>query len=409
MINNRKLFKNSIYSLGGKVVNMIVNFGGMAILARLISPEEFGVFAIILSVQMLFQAVLDMGLGPVYVKSRTITTAFVSSFFTINVILGLLNVIYLLGSIFILDYLYENINFAKYIILFSFSVVFLSLGLIYQFHLVRGENFDKIFFVNVISNILSLVIAIGVAYYGYGVLALILKAVSVNFFNLLLLYFYNRELKITLVKLKIIKRYMNEIRFGFEIFINRVMNGLFNSLDRLIIAKFYSISILGNYNNAKNLVSISDLVIRTSLSSVIFSHLEKNPEKKQNYIKYYFIILVISSIFPLILFLWGDNIILFWLGDKWQEASLFIKPLAIFAVGDIIKGVSTMIAMHENNMKSINIFNLFISILMILTLFVGGIIHISIVSIILIVSILWFTGWGIYFLKVMLYISKGME
>lgn len=82
------LFKNSIYSLGGKVVNMIVNFGGMAILARLISPEEFGVFAIILSVQMFFQAVLDMGLGPVYIKKKTLTTEFISSFFTI-IILGL--------------------------------------------------------------------------------------------------------------------------------------------------------------------------------------------------------------------------------------------------------------------------------------------------------------------------------
>jgi len=390
------LLKNSFYSLGGKVVNMILNIGSMAMLARLLTPKEFGIFAVIMALQAFFQPILDMGLGPVYIKKEEITEDFKNSFFTINLFLGCLNIIYLIIIGLFIHYFVNGVLF-EYIFIFSLSIFFTSLTLIYNFHLTRELKFKELFYFNLISNISSISMAIVVAYFGYGIWALIFKALTMSLVMFLLVYFYTK-IKFKVVSLEVIKQYLEDLKFGASIFINRIINGLFQSFDKLIIAKFYNTYLLGNYNNAKNLAIMSDSVIRTSLSGVVFSYMEKH--NKTDYLKYYGIIFLISSLLPLLLFLWGDKVILLWLGEQWVEASKIIRPLSIFAIGMILKGIITMIAMHNKNMKTLNIWNVLVGFCFLLILLILSFFRYNLINTLYIISMFFTLSWVLFFVKI---------
>ena len=401
------ILKNSYYSLGGKVINIIITMGGMAVLARLLTPNDFGIIAIILGIQTFFNSILDMGLGPVYIKKKVLTTAFVSSFFTINVYIGIANVVYLIGSIFIVNSVYDGMDYTNYILLFTLSVIFTSISLIYQFNLTKTEQFNKLFIVNVMANVFSLLIAIIMALLDYGVYALIIKIIAYSLFSMILLIYFNSNLKLKIVSFNIIKRYIIELKFGIEIFFYRITSGAFDAFDKLIIAKFYSTEIIGNYNQSKNLAMMTDSILRTSLTTVVFARLEKMQDMKQEYyLKYYGIIFLISLIVPIIFYFFGDYIILVWLGSQWIMASLMIKPLSLFVIGSIMKGIITMISMHENKMKTLNYVNIFISITFLCLLLFFLKMQIELLSILYYISSVWLGLWFVSLLIVLFYHTR---
>ena len=90
------ILKSSSLSLFTKAIETILSLVLLAILARLLEPKDFGIFAIVLAVQALLQPLVDMGLTSAYIKSKNPTSELQNSFFTLNIMLGVFNVLVLL-------------------------------------------------------------------------------------------------------------------------------------------------------------------------------------------------------------------------------------------------------------------------------------------------------------------------
>lgn len=346
------MIKSSTYSLGTKAIETILNLSLLAILARLLEPKDFGIFAIVLAVQALLQPLVDMGLTPAYIKAQNPTVVLQNSFFTLNLMLGIFNVLILLILAPIVSMIYEN-NILLYLItIFSISVIFNSISRQGYAQLTRDKRFDKLMMVSLVANVITFAISVYFAYAEYGVWVLIIKAISLNIVSAFMIHYFVKS-KYKVASWNTIKQFTVELKFGFEIFINRVLNGVFNASDKFIFGKLFGTELLGHYSNSQQIARMADTHIRMPITSAIYSHLERygDGDKKDFYDKFASIVFLVTSLFTGLLILEGDVLLVYFLGEKWTFATEYIQPLGLFAIGMVFKGIYTIISMSENNMR----------------------------------------------------------
>ena len=117
------IINNSIISIGSKFFEFFILITSAIFLARLIPPSDFGTFAIIYATYALFSGFLDVGLSQSYIKAKEESQDLKNSFFTINIVLGLITTFLLVISAPIISYIYEDSILFELMLVFSSSVL----------------------------------------------------------------------------------------------------------------------------------------------------------------------------------------------------------------------------------------------------------------------------------------------
>lgn len=349
------VLKSGTYSLATKAIETILNLALLAVLARILEPTDFGIFAIILAVQMLLQPLVDMGLTPAYVKVDNPTNQLKNSFFTVNVLLGVLNFSILILIAPIISSIYDNDLLLKLILVFSFSVLFSSFSRQGYAQLTRDKKFDKLMIISLLANISAFIVSLYAAYSDFGVWTLVIKSIVLSVVSMFFIFYFS-ETKYKMEKIKTIKTFKTEFKFGFEVFVNKILNGINSSADKFLFGKIFGLELLGNYSNSSQISRMADTHIRMPITTAIYSHLERySPnDKKAFYDKFTSLVLLMTSMFSGLIILEGNVLLIYFLGDKWVFASKYIQPLGLFGIGMVLKGIYTIISMSENTMKKLN-------------------------------------------------------
>jgi O-antigen/teichoic acid export membrane protein len=345
------IIRNSSVSLATKAVETFLNLALLAILARLLDPKDFGVFAIILATQALFQPLIDMGLGAAYIKAKEPTKDLRNSFFTLNLALGVFNVAILIIAAPLITHIYADELLLPLILTFSISVLLNSVSRQSYAQLMRDKRFDSLLKVSFFANIVTFFVSVYFAFQGVGVWVLIIKAIMLSLVSTILLFYFTRT-GYNLVMFSTIKRFTKELKFGLEVFLNRLLNGIFNAGDKFIFSTLYGVELLGHYSSSQQLARMADTHIRMPISAAVYSHLERleNDNKRKLYDDFASVIFLLASLFVGTLILEGELVVHIILGDKWGFAGEYIKWLAIFGMGMVFKGIFTIISMSENSM-----------------------------------------------------------
>ena len=403
------IIKGVSYSIIIKIIEVILSFALIAILARLLNPIEFGLFAIILALQALFNPVIDMGLGSAYIKVKVPTEELINSFFTVNIILGLLNFTILILLAPIISYFYDEV-LLNLILVFSISVILNSLSRQANSQLARDKRFDTLMIISIIANTSTFIVTLLVAFNDYGVWTFVIKAIFFNFITLILIHYYvKNQYKIT--TFKTLFNYRNEFKFGFQLFINRMTEGTVNSFDKFIFGKIFGMELLGQYSNAQQISKMTDTHIRMPITGAIYSYLERFSDNKKLsfYTDFARLVFLITSMFSGFIILEGDFLIVQFLGEKWRFASLYIQPLGLFAMGMVYKGIFTIITMSEDNMKYQNKLFFNYAILFFITVFIMYWIDTREYYYIIILSLEMFIYWFFFLNKEIIKISRSYK
>jgi O-antigen/teichoic acid export membrane protein len=365
------IVKDSFLLLGAKAAEAIINIFLLIVLARLLSPGDFGMFAIVLAVQSFFKPLIDMGLNPAYIKVKDPSVELQNSFFTINLFLGGLNVVILLAISPMISIWY-NADILIYLIsIFSISVMLSSISKQGYAQLTRDKQFNKILIISLLTNIVTSIVSLYFAFQGYGVWVLIIKSITLNFIMAVLVHVFIDK-RYSVVSWRVIRKFTKELKFGVEIFINRLLTGFFNASDKLIFGKFFGVDLLGQYSNAQQVSRMGDVYIRTPITNVVYSYAERHSKSNKHnfYDDFSSFIFLITSIFSGLLIINGGEFIGFILGEKWAFASEYIYFLGFFSMGVCLQGILTVISMSENTMK-IMIKKVFISNVLMLFIFLA--------------------------------------
>ncbi len=315
------------------VLAVVVN----AILARLISPEDYGVMAILSVFSVLFTTMSDVGLSTAIVQNKNLVKGEIDDIFSFSFYVScLLTILFALVSHLIANF-YNNANMVFLCQLLSLSLFFNSLSAVPNGLLNKDKRFLAVSCRNVIVFVFAAVIAIVVAICGGGIYALIVQALVSSFFSFIWSYILTKpilRLKFQIKSIKKIAKYSG-YQYGFSL-----INYFSRNLDNLLIGKYIGSVALAYYNKAYTLMlyPINNItgVITPVLHPILSDHQDNKKYIYEHYIKLLKPIALISVYVEVFCFFASEEIIYIMYGNNWGKAATCLKILSIAIMTQMI-------------------------------------------------------------------------
>lgn len=311
--------KAAIINMSGKYTVVLLNLLITAILARLLTPEEYGIVAIVNVFVSFFAIIADFGVGNAIVQNKTLTTDDIQNIFTWS--LGraiLLGVSFALMAVPI-SLFYADSVYLRIVPLLAFSVVFSTLNMVPNALLVKKKNFTLIALRTIMVCVVCAVVTIILAYSGASYYALVINSITSSFLNLV---WNMRNSGLQLFKIVGDKKAsVNKVKnFSSNLFKFNVMNYFSRNLDNILIGKFMGVDALGYYNKAYQLMLYPMNNFTNVITPVLLPFLsDKQNDKNYIYNKYnetvrvlsllglYITAFCIFSSYELVGILFGEN------------------------------------------------------------------------------------------------------
>lgn len=355
-----------------KYLSIFIQIFFNAILARLLSPNEYGVLAIIFVFSSLFQIFSDMGLTSSIIQNSNLNSDDYDNLFSINFFIGISISVLFVILLLLLSHLYDEKVYFLLGIVMSISIFFNSLSTVHNALLLKQKKFKFISYRKLIITIFSGLSAIYLANNGFSYYSIALQTVLVG----LSLFVWNQ----IIFKLKIVNRSYSEtisIIWNYSIFqfSFNFINFLSRNLDNFLIGTFISTSNLGYYDRAYKtmkypLDNITNII--TPLLHPILA--EHQHDYKIIYFKYLKVIKFISYIaifISIYSYFMSYEIILILYGDQWIESIQIFKILAPSIFFQMIVSPASSIFQSINNTKKLFYNGLLISIVAIIGIIYG--------------------------------------
>lgn len=334
---NADLFSKTLSSIKwnfiGTIIKVISHFAVSIFLARLLSPEQFGVMGMLMIVIGFGRLISDLGLGAAIIQRAIVTPRHIRAAFTANWLFGIILFVinWSLSPFIAQAFKNPSITTALKVIgiiflLGNFTVIPLAL--------LRRELKNKILNIcEIISYILGYgFISIFLAYKGLGVWSLVFGTLAQYFILAILLIIIVHP---PMMPLAPSKEYREILGFGMDVAGLNVTNYVASSAPGFFIARNIGSEFLGLYNRAFTLVSQPIGYIVSMLGSVMFpafSKIQNNLNQlRRNYLRTLYLVNLISM--PLLFaMIPASRLILTGLyGEQWGEASVVMQFLSIEA------------------------------------------------------------------------------
>lgn len=326
----KELAKGVFYTAIAKYAGILINIAITAILARLLTPADFGIIAIATVLIVFFDTISDSGIGPAIIQNKTLTRDDLSCYFSLTLYIGgLLSVIFFLVSSWISKFYGDNL-LCPILQIMSVAIFFRFANIVPNALLQRNKRFRFIAIRTVSIQAGCGLGAIGCAYYGAGAYSLLIPPV----FSAILLFIVS-YMEITVpftfrIRIKSVNKILSYSLFHFSF---SFINYFSRNLDKLVVGKVFGTSTLGYYEKSYKLMMLPVGNITNVISPAIqpiFS--EYQNDRKWLYEKSMKIFELLAFIgFPLsvLLFFCSKEIILIVFGEQWHGA---IEPFRILSL-----------------------------------------------------------------------------
>ena len=326
----REIKEGVFYTFILKYANMFVQMIGAAVLARILTPAEYGIVAIIMVIVAFFQLISNFGLGTAIIQKQGLTEDNIFSLFIFTILIGTILSLFfcLLGPM--IAHFYHNDEYKKIANLLSIVLFFHTANIVPYALIMKNKWFKTIGLIYLITEIITTIIAIIAAMNGYSYYALIIKSIT----NAFLVFFIDS----VTIKLKLSGRLNLGIvkdLFSYSFFqlLYNILNYFSRSLDTLLIGKYFGNDILGFYDRAYRLVylpvnSLSN-IITPVLHPILSSH-QNDHELIYKVFKESVKLLSLIGI-PLTVFVFfnAKEIILIMYGNQWTNSIPIFQILSM--------------------------------------------------------------------------------
>ena len=323
-----------------RFATLFLAFVANLVLARLLSPDDFGCIALLMVFISLSQIFVDGGFGSALIQKKEPTQDDYSTIFYWNLMLAVL-LYFLLFFLAPVIARYYEIPILKDILRVQGLIIILdSLGLVHKNNLRKTLQFKKISLIVLGANFIAVVVAITMAYNGFGVWCLVAQQLLISGMTTALFWIFNRW-KPTLVFSK--KSFKELFGFGGFILLSNMIVTFTNEVQSLIMGKLYSARDVGLYSQGRKFESIMSNTASTVVNQVtfpIFSKFQDNLEQLRSILRRITKVMAFV-VFPamILVILIAKPAIVLMLTDKWVDCVPFFQILCIGgmaeALGDI--------------------------------------------------------------------------
>ena len=340
------------YSLANRVLQAAIFVGALAILGRVLRPADFGTFAIVLAAQALFVPLQDFGLTPAYIKLKQADGRAQNAFFTLNVALGGVNLLFLAAAAPLLGLYFGMPVLVPLTLAYAASVMIRAFSQQGIASLARAKRFDAYMVVNLASELAGVVAAVAGALAGLGVWALVLRPLAASAVRYLAIAVAVRA-RYRLVGWRALQGFSQSFRFAIEVVVARLVSGALFASDRLIFGAYFAIDLLGHYSVAMNLARAPDSNIRNALSTPAIAHLARQvpTQRVRRYQIACNVMFIVAALPCVVLIVLGDLLVPWLMGGQWIDAGIYAQLLGLWGVGKILHGIATTLHINEEQMR----------------------------------------------------------
>lgn len=328
LVNKSK--KGFIWDLGGNLINQSSSLIVSIVLARILSPEEFGIVGMALAFIVISQVFVDVGFTDGIIQQKEVSNVVYSSIFFVNITISCVIALMIFFSASSIGNFYENAQVEKVVKLLVLILPISALGKVHSARLIKFLRIKALATRNIIGTIAGGIVGIVMAVNNYGVFSLVGQQLAANTIRTVL-YWQGTNWRPSFEFSRTEVSYI--LSFSSFVFLDQISKRIFQKIDTLFIGKFFSPAILGYYTRAESLNSQIMTYTSASFRKImlpVFSILQDDDERfKLTYFKVFSIIAVMSSTAAGILFILSDKIILGLFGDKW-EPSVIIFQILVF-------------------------------------------------------------------------------
>jgi len=276
MISKSKVIGGLAWKFFERSAYQIINFAVTMILARLLSPDEYGMIAIVIAIIAILQVFVDSGMGIALVQKRKVTDTDFSTVFFVNISVAILLYSVIFGAAPLISEFYAK-NLTNIIRILSLMIIIFAVKNIFQSYMIRNMLFRKAFIASIAGIITGGIFGITFAYKGFGVWALVSQQLICELVCALLLAI--------LIKWKPGCQFswnsFNAVfSFGWKLLVSSLIDTIFNNIRQLLIGKFYSSGDLAYYSKGEQFPNVIVSNINTSMNTVLLPVMSQHQDSK---------------------------------------------------------------------------------------------------------------------------------
>ena len=371
--NLRQLtISSSIVTMGAQGAMFILNLGSIMILARLLSPHDFGLLAMVTAIMGFLRIFKEAGLSTPTVQREAITHAQVSNLFWMNLCLSTTIGLLVALSAPAIAWFYREPRLTGITVALSFT--FLLEGSVTQ-HLAilnRQMRFGTLAVIQIVSMIAGVSVGIVMAWLACGYWSLVALQLTTPTVAFLLIWINSAWFP------QLPTRHSGTrslVTFGANLAVSGLIWTLARSVDGVLIGRFFGSNSLGLYSRASILLHRPVEQLLGPIQSVflpMFCRIQGEPERYRRVaLQVFETVALISFFFAGLLLALARPLTLFLLGPNWGEAAPIFSAFAIGSIFLPLSWASTWLFVSQGRGKDWLVANSIVSVLAICSMVAG--------------------------------------
>lgn len=335
----------SFFQRGG---SLVISFISNMVLARLLTPDDFGCVGIIMIFVTFADLLVDSGLAAALIQKKNVTQNDIDTVFTTNFAISVfLYILIFFSAPFFADY-FKIQNLDLYLRVVAVSILLRAFFIVQSADLLKRLQFKRISIYSIITTAGGVIVAIIMALNGFGVWSLVAKNIVQPLLSALLYgigspvscrFGFDRQ------------SFRQLFGFGWFAMLTSFIDLVYSNTVAFIVGKRYTVKDLGYYNQANSLQQIPAYSLALVINQVLFPHMARIHDDRTLMKEYSQRVMIVATfaIFPIMIYLiaFAKPIVVLLYSSKWLPSAIFFQILCIEGI------VHSMIHIDRQVLKSL--------------------------------------------------------
>jgi polysaccharide transporter, PST family len=328
-----KAVRSAVINVFTNNIRFVLQTAGVIVLARLLTPSDFGKVAMVTVFSMWLMNFGFNGFVEYILQKKTIAKEEINSIFWLHIFISLILVIIFAGCGRYLSNFYSEPEVGNIALVMSASFILYALYTCHTAVLQHEMKFGYLAATGLAATIISFLLAICAALNGLGYWAVVIRQLSEILVDVILVWLarpWKPEGP------KEIAKALPALNYAIKVYLNFSLNHFSKTIDKILLGKIHGSTMLGNYDRACHFSQVPTIQLLSPLSGVALATMSKlkhdGKQLENYYIKSVSIMSFIGTVVSVVLMLTASDVVLLILGPEW------------FATGRILMALSPAVA-----------------------------------------------------------------
>lgn len=344
----KKTVNGVAWSAVDNVASYAVTFVVGIILARLLTPDDYGLIGIITIFTAICQCFINAGFGSALIRKKDATEDDYCTVFVCNLVMSILLYIALFLTAPLIASFFHRWELVDLIRVETLGMIITSFAIVQRTQLSKKIDFKSQAIVTIVSCVLRSIVGLTMAFTGFGVWAIVGQSITGAIVTTLLLCYFNRWMP----RLRFSMSSFRELfGFGSKLLVSDIINTVWTQCYNVVIGRYYQPSTLGQYTRAtmfSGLLSNNMTYVVQRVTYPVLSEMQDDKVRlKSGYRRIIRVTMLVSFFSMLMMAAVAKPMIIVLIGPKWIEASYYLQIVCISAM---------LYPLHSINLNVLQVF-----------------------------------------------------